>query len=198
LVGFGQGVDVILFEATESCGQLPPRKGVRGSLALGKADDNYMRWLFHRGVIDLEKGMRAEADYKQLAAPLWRQHKAVFGLVGGRCTRTGTVQFPKSDISVNCNEPARSTQEDYPLAERRARIVTYTADVLTYSPSPPFYYGLVDFDGGGRLKVEFADVEPGDLRVGREMEMVFRIKAVDEHRGFKKYFWKAKPVAGES
>jgi len=198
LVGFGQGVDVILFEATESLGQLAPRKGVTGSLALGKKDDNYMRWLFHRGVIDLEKGMRAEADYKQLAAPLWRQHKAVFGLVGGRCTRTGTVQFPKSDISVDTNDPARSTQEDYPLADRRARIVSYTADVLTYSPSPPFYYGLIDFHGGGRLKVEFADVEPGDLRVGREIEMVFRIKAVDERRGFKKYFWKAKPVAEES
>jgi hypothetical protein len=30
--------------------------------------------------------------------------------------------------------------------------------------------------------------------VGTDMQMVFRIKAVDEVRSFTKYFWKAAPV----
>jgi uncharacterized OB-fold protein len=52
---------------------------------------------------------------------------------------------------------------------------------------------MVDFEGGGRLIAEFADVfeEP---EVGADMQMVFRIKAVDEVRSFTKYFWKAAPV----
>jgi len=129
---------------------------------------------------------------------LWRERKGVMGLVGGRCTRTGTVQFPKTEISVNPNDHARFTQEDYPLAERRATIVTYTADSLSYTPAPPLYYGLIDFEGGGRMKVEFADVEEGDVEVGRELEMVFRIHAVDERRNFKRYFWKAAPAATEA
>lgn len=198
LVGFGQGVDLVLLEVTPHIARIQPRRGVRGHLASGQADQNYMRWLFHRGLIDLETGMRAEADYKQYAAPLWRNRKAVLGLVGGRCTRTGTVQFPKSVIGVNPNDHAHSTQEDYPLADRRARLVTYTADSLTYTPAPPFYYGMIDFDGGGRLKVEFADVEGDTVEVGRELEMVFRIKAFDKIRGFRKYFWKARPVITEA
>ena len=41
---------------------------------------------------------------------------------------------------------------------------------------------------------EFADCASEDIAVGREMRMVFRIKAVDEMRDFTKYFWKAAPV----
>jgi len=114
-------------------------------------------------------------------------------LIGGRCTKTGTVQFPKTDISVNPNSREAHTQEDYPLAERTAKIVTYTADSLTYNPDPPGYYGMIDFEGGGRMVAEFTDASADDVEVGCEMRMVFRIKAIDERRDFKKYFWKATP-----
>ncbi|WP_454885183.1 OB-fold domain-containing protein [Sphingomonas oryzagri] len=198
LVGFGQGVDLILLETTEALAGVAPRRGVKGNIARGRKDENYLRWLFHRGLLDLERGMRAEMDQKQPGTTLWRNRKAVLGLVGGRCTRTGTVQFPKSDIGVNPNDHAAHTQEDYPLAEKRAHIVTYTADALTYSPAPPTYYGMIDFEGGGRMMAEFADVAPEDVEVGRAMEMVFRIKGFDEQRDFTKYFWKAAPVAKEA
>jgi uncharacterized OB-fold protein len=114
-------------------------------------------------------------------------------LVGGKCAKTGVVQFPKSEISVAQNDRAIGSQEDYPLADRTARIMTYTADSLTYSPDPPCYYGAVEFDEGGRITVEFADVEADDVVVGAPMRMMFRIKAVDDNRGFTKYFWKATP-----
>jgi uncharacterized OB-fold protein len=157
-------------------------------------DDNYLRWLFHRGLLGLDRGMRAELDQKQPGTTLWRHHKAVLGLVGGRCTKTGTVQFPRSDISVDGNGHAAHTQEDYCFADRRARVVTFTADNLTYAPNPPGLYGMIDFEGGGRMTVEFADALAEDIEVGREMRMIFRIKAIDERRDFIKYFWKAAPV----
>jgi 3-hydroxy-3-methylglutaryl CoA synthase/uncharacterized OB-fold protein len=197
LVGFGQGVDILLFETTPAIARLPARLGVAGSIAAGSNDSNYQRWLFHRGEVQLERGMRAEFDQKQPGTTLWRNRKAVLGLVGGRCTKTGAVQFPKTEISVNPNDHAAHTQEDYPLAERRARIITYTADALTYSPDPPSYYGMIDFEGGGRMVAEFADVTAEDVEVGREVRMVFRIKGFDEQRDFVKYFWKAVPVARE-
>ena len=194
LAGFGHGVDVLVLETTPALAEPAARRGVSGCLARRVADDNYMRWLFHRGLVDLERGMRAELDQKQPSTTLWRNRRAVLGLVGSRCRETGTVQFPPSDISVAANGWHAHTQEPYPLAERQARIVTFTADSLAYSPDPPGCYGLIDFDGGGRMTVEFADVDPADLSVGQAMRMVFRIKAVDEMRGFIKYFWKAVPV----
>ncbi|MBV9994865.1 MAG: OB-fold domain-containing protein [Caulobacteraceae bacterium] len=199
LVGFGQGADLLLFETTEALKRLPKRLGVAGHLARARKDANYMRFLFHRGILDMERGMRAEADEKQPGTALYRNRKAVLGLVGGRSKTTGTVQFPKTEISVSPNARAQGDQEDYPLAEKRARITTYTADSLSYSPDPPVYYGAIDFEGGGRLVAEFADCGPEDVEVGREMRMVFRVKAVDELRDFTKYFWKAVPVtSGEA
>ena len=193
VLGFGQGADLILLETTDALARLAPRMGVAGSLAIGEKDENYMRWLVHRGQVNVDKGMRAEQDQKQPSTTLWRHRKAAMGLVGGRCTETGTVQFPKSDISVNPNSRMVHTQEDYPLAEIPARVLSVTADSLSYHPNPPLYYGMIDFDGGGRMTIEFADVA-GEIEVGAEMRMVFRIKAVDEVRGMVKYFWKAAPA----
>lgn len=195
VAAFGQGADVLILRVTEANAARQGGGGVAQALARRRPCTNYMRFLFHRGLLDLDRGMRAEFDQKQPGTTLWRNRKAVLGLVGGRCTKTGTVQFPKSDISVNPNDHAVGTQEDYPLAELPARIVTYTADSLTYSPDPPSYYGIVDFDGGGRMMAEFTDCAAEDVAVGREVRMMFRIKAIDERRHFVKYFWKAVPVA---
>lgn len=192
LVGFGQGCDILLFEATRAGAR--PRLGVSGWLARRRESHNYGQYLFHRDLLPLEKGMRAEHDSKTALTALWRNRKAVMALVGGRCTRTGTIQFPKTDVSVNPNDHAIRTQEDYPLADVPARILTYTADALTFSPDPPSCYGNIEFAGGGRMMAEFTDMAPDALEVGTDLRMMFRIKSFDELRGFRRYFWKAAPA----
>lgn len=194
IAGFGQGCDVILLETTGEIGSAKPRLGVSGWLARRQESSNYMKYLFHRGLVKLDGGMRAEFDSKTALTALWRNRKAVLGLVGGRCTKTGTIQFPKSDVSVNPNDHAIRTQEDYPLAEVPAKILTYTADSLAYSPDPPNCYGNIEFEGGGRMMAEFTDFPPDTLDVGADLRMMFRIKAFDENRKFRRYFWKAAPA----
>jgi uncharacterized OB-fold protein len=71
---------------------------------------------------------------------------------------------------------------------------TWTADRLTFDPDPPAYFGTVDFDGGGRLLMDFTDVNAGCLQVGTRVEFHFRIKDVDSQRNFRRYFWKAAPL----
>ena len=39
-----------------------------------------------------------------------------------------------------------------------------------------------------------ADLPPGEIEVGMDVRMVFRIKSIDRSRGFVRYFWKAVPV----
>lgn len=192
LASFGQGADVMVFETTK---HLTTVNALRKQVtAPGFSDTNYLRYLFHRKQLDIDKGMRAELDEKQPGTSLARDRKTVLGLVGGRCTETGVVQFPKTDISVDQNSRASGTQEDYLFADRIAKVVSFTADRLAYSPDPPNYYGMIDFDGGGRMVLEFADIEDNEVEVNMSMRMVFRIKAFDELRGFRKYFWKATPI----
>lgn len=198
VAGFGNGCDAALFEVTDAIGTLPHRRAVTGWLSRRRDESNYLKFLSFSGQLDLEKGMRAEFDQKQPLTALWRQRRTVLGLVGGRDPKTGEVQFPRSDIPLDGNLENVGALEDYPMAELPARILTFTADSLTYSPDPPTYYGLIDFEGGGRMNVEFCDVEPADVAVGREMRMMFRVKAFDEQRHFIRYFWKAAPAAREA
>lgn len=192
-LAFGQGCDVLIFEATKEIAAYQHPKGVQGWLGQRKPEFNYLKHLFFSRLIDLERGMRAELDQKQPLTALYRNRKAVMSLVGGRCRQTGTIQFPKSEISVASTDAVVGTQEDYPLADIPARVLTYTADNLTYTPDPPNFYGMVEFEGGGRMLCEFADADVESVEVGASVRMVFRIKAIDEARGFTKYFWKANP-----
>jgi len=193
LVGFGQGCDVLAFEVTDAIARNRGR-GVDGWLARRKPETNYMKFLAFSGSIDLERGMRAEFDQKQPLTALYRNRKTVLGLVGGRDPVTGEVQFPPTSIPVGAETARQVAMEEYPLADRPARVLTYTADNLTFTPDPPNCYGMIEFEGGGRMLAEFTDVDPAALEVGLPMRMSFRIKAVDEKRAFTKYFWKAVPA----
>jgi uncharacterized OB-fold protein len=77
-------------------------------------------------------------------------------------------------------------------------VLSWSAEYLSFHLAPPHQYGQVDFDGGGRILMDFTDVAPGDISAGTRVEMVFRIKDVDELRGFKRYFWKATPVGASA
>jgi 3-hydroxy-3-methylglutaryl CoA synthase/uncharacterized OB-fold protein len=194
VVGFGQGCDVLIFEATGMATDRPRSGGVAASVARGKPSTNYMRYLVINGLLPIDRGMRAEADMKTALTALYRDRRTVFGLVGGRDPRTGVPQFPRAATDLGAAGFAAEPQEDYRFADIPARIVTFTADALAYSIDPPALYGMIDFDGGGRMTVDFTDMGPDEAEVGRRMRMSFRVKSVDELRGFVRYFWKATPL----
>jgi 3-hydroxy-3-methylglutaryl CoA synthase len=195
VAGFGNGCDALLFEATVALPAMQKaRRGILGSLERRKEETNYARYLAVNDLVKMERGLRAEVDKQTPLTTLYRNKDMLLSLIGGRCERCGTVQFPKTNICVNPNCRARHSQVDQPFSEFTGRIMSYTADSLTYSPSPPAHYGMVQFAEGGRMMVDFADVDVGGVEVGMPMRMVFRIKEVDPARGFTKYFWKAAPA----
>lgn len=197
VLGFGQGADVILVEATGVPSPKPPM-GVSGYLSRAKKETNYLKFLTFTGNLLPELGKRAEFDQKPVLTAQYRNRRTVTGLVGVRNLETGTVQYPRSEISVSGAPTGEASEEDYPLADLPVRIATFTADNLTFTLDPPSYYGMVEFEGGGRMMAEFTDVDPEKVSVGAPMRMMFRIKAVDNRTGFKKYFWKAVPAVGRS
>ena len=50
-----------------------------------------------------------------------------------------------------------------PLPTWPARIKSYTADRLTYSPDPPACYGMIEFEEGGRVMIDFTDIDADAL-----------------------------------
>jgi 3-hydroxy-3-methylglutaryl CoA synthase len=198
VVGFGQGADALLFEVTPAIMKRPGCLGVKGHLARKREETGYAKFLAFNDTVEIERGMRAEADKLTPLSAMWRNREAVTGFVGGHCRQCGTLQFPRSRVCVNPNCNAVDSQDPHPFAEKRARINSYTADRLTYSPDPPACYGMIQFDDGGRWMMDFTDIDADELAVGQPMRMMFRIKDIDSQRGFRRYFWKAAPATASA
>lgn len=193
VAAFGQGCEAMLFEVTDAIGEPAARSGVKGALARRKEESNYQKFLAFNENIVLEHGMRAEMDKPTPMSTLYRNRDMITGLVGGCCRACGTHQFPRARYCVNPECNALDSQDALSFADTPASVLTYTADSLTYSRNPPHYYGMIRFEGGGRLYADFTDID-GSVEVGMPMRMAFRVKDQDPVRGFVRYFWKAAPV----
>jgi 3-hydroxy-3-methylglutaryl CoA synthase/uncharacterized OB-fold protein len=187
VVGFGGGCDALVLEVT---GATPGSDSAARALAQGQAFDEYVRFLSLSGSLDLDWGPRSEVELKTSASTLHRHGRDVTGFIGGRDTG-GNVQFPKSPVPVAPG--ATGGLIDTRLADTPATVVSFTSDRLAYCPDPPFNFGLVQFDNGARLPMEFCDAPSGGIQVGGALVMRFRVKALDRKRGFRTYFWKAAP-----
>ncbi|MBU1181528.1 MAG: SDR family NAD(P)-dependent oxidoreductase [Proteobacteria bacterium] len=196
LAGFGQGCDALYFEVTDNITKLSKRSGVKESDNNKKVIDNYPKWLKFRDLLQTEMGIRAEAPSQTAMTALWRKRKMLLGMVGGKCEKCGTAQFPKMDICVNPSCGALKSQVEYEFADVPAKVKTFTGDLLAVSVDPPHKYGMVQFEGGGRFMADFTDCEFEELKVGLPVRLVFRRRGEDRERGFINYFWKAMPVPG--
>ncbi|WP_159701818.1 3-oxoacyl-[acyl-carrier-protein] synthase III C-terminal domain-containing protein [Arthrobacter sp. 18067] len=188
VASFGSGCDALVLRRTQAPLRAP-RRGVSGWLARRTTDNTYLKFLAAREMVHLSGGMRAEFDEKQSMPALWRNQSALLSLTGVRDEATGEVVFPPPAGS----RPTEDSFSGVFLADHPATVTTLTADRLAYSLDPPTHYGVIDFDGGGRMTAEYCDVEPGTLAVGSTVRMMFRIKTLDGRRGFRSYFWKAAP-----
>jgi uncharacterized OB-fold protein len=102
------------------------------------------------------------------------------------------VQVPKAPYCINPACTAFQSQNEYCLAESSARVVTWTADALTFDFDPPAYFGLIEFAEGARLMIDFTEVESDRIRSDAPVTMHFRVRQIDDRRGFRRYFWKAR------
>ena len=197
LVGWGQGADALLFRTTDALAKLTPRAGVAGHLARRKEETNYNKFLSFNEIIEMDRGLRSEADKQTALSSLYRNKEMLIGMMGGKCRKCGTVQFPKSNVCVNPNCGEFHSQDNHSFADTPAKVQSWTADNLTYSLDPPQHFGMVVFEEGGRLMADLTDVDVGHVEVGMPMRMMFRVKEHDNQRGFTKYFWKAAPAPSD-
>ncbi len=109
----------------------------------GGAPISYGRYLAWRGILPIEPPRRPEPARTSSSAAA-RSVPWKFGFEGSR-SPDGTVHLPPLPDDVVLQ----------PMADARGTVTTFTIDRLSYTPSPPMVFAVVDFDGGGRLPVEF-------------------------------------------
>lgn len=193
LVGFGQGADVLIFQTTDAIRTAQPVRGVAGSIADALPTDSYLRMLSFYNGIEAEWGMRSEKSAKTALTEQYRSARQMEGFNAGKCGSCGTVQFPQLQYCVTCHASGEGFT-NIPLRDEQAKVLTSTADWLSYHPAPPLWVGFVRFDSGARVLMEMVDIGRDGIDTGAKLRMVYRIKEKDRQRGYNRYFWKATPL----
>lgn len=180
LVVLADGADVVLFRTTDAIASYRPARSLDDQIN-GGAPVTYRKFLAWRGMLPIEPPRRPE-PVRVSSSAAGRSIDWKYGFVGRADPDSGAPQMP----------PLPSGSDPVPMADVPGTIVTYTIDHLVYSESPPVIFGIVDFDGGGRLPIELTDVAPDDVKPGVRVEMTFRklFTSDDIHN----YFWKARPI----
>ena len=183
LLGLADGAEALLLRTTDAVAAGRESPTVAAQLDAGAAV-SYGRYLSWRNLLPIEPPRRPEPA-RVSATAAGRSVDWKFGLVGSR-SGEGEVSMP----------PAIGDSERLPMADAIGTVKTFTIDRLSYTPSPPLVFAVVDFDGGGRLPVELTDVDAAEVHAGDRVEMVFRrLSSAD---GIQNYFWKARPLRGRS
>ncbi len=197
VAGYGNGCDALMFQVTDNIESIQRKKGgLKKSLKSHRELQSYEKYLAFRGLISPEGGIRAEAIPYTAMSLTWRDRREILGLCGTRCKECGTPQYPAQKVCVNPGCQAVDKMEPYRFSEKKGKIFSFTADLLSYTPNPPAIYAVIDFEGGGRFWFDITDCDIDSLKIGTEVEMTFRRRYVDERGGIIGYFWKAVPVWG--
>jgi 3-hydroxy-3-methylglutaryl CoA synthase len=191
VAGFGQGCDVLLFKVTDAISQQALGKGVSGHLSNGRPETNYNKYQSFNNLLEKELGKRSEVNKQGYLSAMYRARGLTISFLGGKCSACGTVQIPKHKYCVNPECGAYDTQVDHPMAGAQGTVATWTADTLTFDYNPPAYFGMVTFEGGGRIMMDMSEVDAETFDTGSKVSMHFRLKQIDDQAGFRKYFWKA-------
>ena len=191
VAGFGQGCDAVLLRATEALKSYKPANGVASAIEARREETNYNKFLSFNNLIERDIGKRGEADKQTYLSGYNRRKDLLTGFIGGKCCECGTVQIPREKYCVNPECNALESQDEYSFADKTGEVMTWTADRLTFDWNPPAYFGMVQFEGGGKLMMDFTEVEEGRIDSGSKVSVHFRIRQFDSQRGFRKYFWKA-------
>lgn len=196
---YGNGADVFLLEVTGAIEKVKNRGTFSRQLNTKAMIYNYPTYLKWRNLVPMAEASRPSLPPTSISN-LHRNAKILLGLYGVKCKQCGTVQYTQAGmfssyvmperICIECG--AKDDFEDYPFADKKGKVFSYTQDKLTAAMDPPLTVAIVDFDDGGRGAFEVTDRDPGEIKVGMPVEMTFRQLFYD--RGIHNYYWKIKPV----
>ena len=195
VLSYGNGCDALCFEVTDAIEEVKKdRKGIKGHLAVKSDLSIYGKYLVFKNIMPIDIGVRGEEISITPMSMLWREGRGMSALIGTKCKVCGTPQYPKQRVCVNSDCGAIDQMEDYRFSDKKGTLASFTGDNLAFSLDPPTAYGLVDFEGGGRMLADITDCDLDEIKVGIPVTMSYRRKYSDRRRAFYNYFWCAVPI----
>ncbi len=123
----------------------------------------------------------------------WRLQQQRYRLVGEICEHCNGKIFPPRDVCPECEAPAKTPL----LFSGRGEVYSFST---VYNPPrgfeefSPYSVALVRLEEGPMVIAQLADVDPGELSIGMQVEMVTRKVQSGGEEGAIVYGYKFRPV----
>ena len=126
---------------------------------------------------------------------LWRKTNERYNLVGTKCETCGTYFMPERKICAKCRRKGKIISH---MFTGRGKIHTFT--VIRVAPEDyeffvPYVLAIIDLEEGAHITGQVVDVDPETIKVGQQVEMVFRKIHEDNPEGLITYGFKFRPTA---
>ena len=130
-----------------------------------------------------------------MAAPrFWREIPNRYNLIGTRCGNCNKIYFPPRYICPSCRRMGKL--EPYKL-ERRGKVVSYTVvhvGASGFEDQVPYLLAIVELKDGPRLTAQITDCDPSEVKIGDEVELIFRRMGEESEDGILYYGYKARLI----
>ncbi len=186
VANFGNGADATAFATTEHVEKLDARRGVEWNLARRRVVASYDDYVKAKGLAASE--WEAGTNPGLSATILFRERDDDLSLLGQQCNACQAIQFPAQRICESCF--AKDDFAKVRLQDRTGKVVTYTFDFFFPTPNPPTVVTITDVDGA-RIHLQLVEIAPEEMKIGQEVEFVFR--RIHESGGRPNYYWKGIP-----
>lgn len=186
LANYGDGADAFVLTVTDGIEKLAERRGIKHHLLSKLPLPNYDKYLRYRGLL---QGF-THFENESAATISWRDRRWNINCRGEKCLSCGNINLPPQRICMYCQ--SKDQFEEVRLAERSAKLFTYSKDFLGPSLDSPIILCILDFDEGGRFYAQMTDRDPDKVENGMPMELTFRW--MHSERGIRNYYWKCRPL----
>jgi uncharacterized OB-fold protein len=109
---------------------------------------------------------------------IWRKRFERYRLVGQKCKSCGMVLFPERLVCPGC----KGSDFEEEIMPDTGKILSYTTVHVGSSfleHDTPYVLAVIELSNGVRLTTQIVDVDPKDVKTGKEIKLVFR-KLKDE------------------
>jgi len=187
VVGYGDGADAFIVEVKPDIEKLRDRRGVSWHLKRRGELSSYDKYLRFRQMLATEHDRRAGAGIS--ATKHFRDRDDDVTLLGIRCRRCGTTQYPSQRVCYGCF--AKDDFDKVRLSDKIGTVKSFTFDNFAGSPDPPLVATVTDIEGA-RLYLQMTDAAAKEVKLDLPVELSFR--KIHEAGGTPNYYWKITPV----
>jgi len=130
-----------------------------------------------------------------MAVPrFWREIPNRYNLVGARCGNCNKILFPPRYICPFCRRMGKL--EPYKL-KRQGKVISYTVIHVPaegFEDQVPYVLAIIELEDGPRLTAQVTDCNSDEIKIGDEVEIVFRRMGEESKDGVIYYGFKGRLI----